>query len=158
MENKDKNFVKRTGKPYFVWLLIICAVVFLASLPRGAGKAQELDVRKLMTAAETDSLVSMNIRNDQNAGKDWYVIDGKIKNPVFGIEGAPADAPRTLPFTFSGRITDDMYKKLSDPSAPWEIKEIPASTFWGNLFSSVFPILLIGGIFYFLFIHFYLIY
>ena len=153
MENKDNNSRKRTSKPYFVWLLIICAVVFLASLPRGTGKAQELDVRKLINAAETDSLVSMNIRNDPSAGKDWYIIDGKIKNPVFGREGAPEDAPRTLPFTFSGRITDDMYKKLSDPSAPWEIKEIPASTFWSNLFSSVFPILLIAGIFYFLFIH-----
>ena len=147
MDNKDKNFSKRANKPYFVWLLIICAVVFLASLPRGNGKTQELDVRKLINAAETDSLVSMTIRNDPSAGKDWYVIDGKIKNPVFGREGAPEDAPRTLPFTFSGRITDDMYKKLSDTSAPWEIKEVPASTFWGSLLSSVLPFLLIAGIF-----------
>ncbi len=153
MNNKEKNFSKLPNKPYFVWLLIFCAVVFLVSLPRGAGKSQELDVRKLMNAAETDSLVSLSVRNDPAAGKDWYVIDGKIKNPVFGKEGAPADAPRALPFTFSGRITDDMYKKLSDPAAPWEIKEVPASTFWGNLLSSVLPFLLIAGIFYFLFIH-----
>ena len=152
MENKDKNITKRTNKPYFVWLLIICAVVFLASLPRGAGKVQELDVRKLINAAETDSLVSMTIRNDPAGGKDWYTVEGKIKNPVFGREGAPEDAPRTLPFTFNGRITDDMYKKLSEPTAPWEIKEVPASSFWGGLISSVLPFLLIGGIFYFLFI------
>ena len=152
MENKDKNITKRTNKPYFVWLLIICAVVFLASLPRGAGKVQELDVRKLINAAETDSLVSMTIRNDPAGGKDWYTVEGKIKNPVFGREGAPEDTPRTLPFTFNGRITDDMYKKLSEPTAPWEIKEVPASSFWGGLISSVLPFLLIGGIFYFLFI------
>ncbi len=153
MDKKDKNFSKVPNKPYFVWLLIICAVVFLVSLPRGVGKSQELDVRKLMSAAETDSLVSLSIRNDPAAGKDWYSIDGKMKNPVFGKEGAAADTPRTLGFTFNGRITDDMYKKLSDPAAPWEIKEVPASTFWGGLLSSVLPFLLIAAVFYFLFMH-----
>lgn len=141
------------NKPYFVWLLIICAVVFLVSLPRGLGgaQAQELDIRKLMGAAENDSLVSISIRNDPAAGKDWYVIDGKIKNPMFGKEGADAKAPRTLPFSFSGRVTDDMYKKLSDPASPWDIKEVPASTFWGNLLMSVLPFVLIFGLIYFIF-------
>ncbi len=141
------------NKPYFVWLLIICAVVFLVSLPRGLGgtQVQELDIRKLMGAAENDSLVSISIRNDPAAGKDWYVIDGKIKNPMFGKEGADAKAPRTLPFSFSGRVTDDMYKKLSDPASPWDIKEVPASTFWGNLLMSVLPFVLIFGLIYFIF-------
>ena len=139
------------NKPYFVWLLIICAVVFLVSLPRGLGgtQVQELDIRKLMGAAENDSLVSISIRNDPAAGKDWYVIDGKIKNPMFGKEGADAKAP--LPFSFSGRVTDDMYKKLSDPASPWDIKEVPASTFWGNLLMSVLPFVLIFGLIYFIF-------
>lgn len=141
------------NKPYFVWLLIICAVVFLVSLPRGLGgtQVQELDIRKLMGAAENDSLVSISIRNDPAAGKDWYAIDGKIKNPMFGKEGADAKAPRTLPFSFSGRVTDDMYKKLSDPASPWDIKEVPASTFWGNLLMSVLPFVLIFGLIYFIF-------
>ena len=141
------------NKPYFVWLLIICAVVFLVSLPRGLGgtQVQELDIRKLMGAAENDSIVSISIRNDPAAGKDWYVIDGKIKNPMFGKEGADAKAPRTLPFSFSGRVTDDMYKKLSDPASPWDIKEVPASTFWGNLLMSVLPFVLIFGLIYFIF-------
>lgn len=155
MDNKEKNsgFSKLPNKPYFVWLLIICAVVFLVSLPRGLGgaQAQELDIRKLMGAAENDSLVSISIRNDPAAGKDWYVIDGKIKNPMFGKEGADAKAPRTLPFSFSGRVTDDMYKKLSDPASPWDIKEVPASTFWGNLLMSVLPFVLIFGLIYFIF-------
>lgn len=155
MDNKEKNFrfSKLPNKPYFVWLLIICAVVFLVSLPRGLGgtQVQELDIRKLMGAAENDSLVSISIRNDPAAGKDWYVIDGKIKNPMFGKEGADAKAPRTLPFSFSGRVTDDMYKKLSDPASPWDIKEVPASTFWGNLLMSVLPFVLIFGLIYFIF-------
>jgi len=153
MENKDKNLSKLPGRGYFVWILIICAVVFLVSLPKGAGKSMEIDARKLMCAADTDALVSMSIRNDPAAGKDWYSIEGKMKNPVFGREGVPADTPRTLQFSFNGRITDEMYKKLSDPAAPWEIKELPASTFWGNVLSTVLPFLLVAGIFYFLFMH-----
>ena len=155
MDNKDKNsaFPKLPNKPYFVWLLIVCAVVFLVSLPRGAaaGRTQDFDVRKLMQAVENDSLVSLSLRNDPAAGKDWYAVEGKIKNPMFGREGAAADEPRTLPFVFNGRITDDMYKKLSDPASPWEIKETPANTFWSNMLASVLPFVLIVGLLYFLF-------
>ena len=155
MDNRDKNsgFSKLPNKPYFVWLLIICAVVFLVSLPRGAGggQTQELDVRKLMHAVENDTIASMTLRNDPNAGKDWYVIEGKIKNPTFGKEGADANAPRTLPFVFNGRITDEMYKKLSDPAAPWDLKEVPSSTFWGNMVMSVLPFVIVVGLLYFLF-------
>ena len=41
MENKDKNILgKIPNKPYLVWLMILCAVVFLVSLPKGgAGSA-----------------------------------------------------------------------------------------------------------------------
>ena len=155
MDNRDKNsgFSKLPNKPYFVWLLIICAVVFLVSLPRGAGggQTQELDVRKLMHAVENDTIASMTVRNDPTAGKDWYVIEGKIKNPTFGKEGADANAPRTLPFVFNGRITDEMYKKLSDPAAPWDLKEVPASTFWGSMLMSVLPFVIVVGLLYFLF-------
>ncbi len=155
MDNKDKNsaFSKLPNKPYFVWLLIVCAVVFLVSLPRGAaaGRTQDFDVRKLMQAVENDSLVSLSLRNDPAAGKDWYSVEGKIKNPMFGREGASADEPRTLPFVFNGRITDDMYKKLSDPASPWEIRETPANTFWSNMLASVLPFVLIVGLLYFLF-------
>lgn len=155
MDNRDKNsgFSKLPNKPYFVWLLIICAVVFLVSLPRGAGggQTQELDVRKLMHAVENDTIASMTVRNDPTAGKDWYVIEGKIKNPTFGKEGADANTPRTLPFVFNGRITDEMYKKLSDPAAPWDLKEVPASTFWGSMVMSVLPFVIVVGFLYFFF-------
>lgn len=155
MDNRDKNsgFSKLPNKPYFVWLLVICAVVFLVSLPRGAGggQTQELDVRKLMHAVENDTIASMTVRNDPTAGKDWYVIEGKIKNPTFGKEGADANTPRTLPFVFNGRITDEMYKKLSDSAAPWDLKEVPASTFWGSMVMSVLPFVIVVGFLYFFF-------
>ena len=121
-------------------------------LPRGgAGKIQTLDTKQLMTAVQNDSLLEISIRNDPSAGKDWYVVEGKMKNPVYGLEEAPKDAPRALEFVFSGRITDEMYKRLTYPTAPWEVKEVPSNTFWGNLVSSVLPFLIIVGVLYFLF-------
>ena len=153
MEKKEKNtFGKIPNRPYFVWIVIVCAIIMLVSLPRGgAGKIQTLDTKQLMTAVQNDSLLEISIRNDPSAGKDWYVVEGKMKNPVYGLEDAPKDAPRALEFVFSGRITDEMYKRLTYPTAPWEVKEVPSNTFWGNLVSSVLPFLIIVGVLYFLF-------
>ena len=153
MEKKEKNtFGKIPNRPYFVWIVIVCAIIMLVSLPRGgAGKIQTLDTKQLMTAVQNDSLLEISIRNDPSAGKDWYVVEGKMKNPVYGLEEAPKDAPRALEFVFSGRITDEMYKRLTYPTAPWEVKEVPSNTFWGNLVSSVLPFLRIVGVLYFLF-------
>ncbi|PWL67202.1 MAG: cell division protein FtsH [Verrucomicrobia bacterium] len=153
MDKKEKNaFGKIPNKPYFVWIAIVCAIIMLVSLPRGgAGNVQTLDTKQLMTAVQNDALLEISLRNDPSAGKDWYVVEGKMKNPVYGLEDAPKDAPRSLNFAFAGRITEDMYKRLTYPTAPWEVKEIPSSTFWGNLVSSVLPFLIIVGVLYFLF-------
>ncbi len=153
MDKKEKNvFGKIPNKPYFVWIVIVCAIIMLVSLPRGgAGNVQTLDTKQLMTAVQNDALLEISLRNDPAAGKDWYVAEGRMKNPVYGLEDAPKDAPRALNFAFSGRITEDMYKRLTYPTAPWEVREIPSSTFWGNLVSSVLPFLIIVGVLYFLF-------
>lgn len=153
MDKKEKNtFGRIPNKPYFVWIAIICVIIMLVSLPRGgAGKVQTLDTKQLMTAVQNDNLLEISMRNDPNAGKDWYVVEGKMKNPVFGMADTPKDTPRALDFVFSGRITEDMYKRLTYPTAPWEVKEVPSSTFWGNIVSSVLPFLIIVGVLYFLF-------
>ena len=44
-----------------------------------------------------------------------------------------------------------MYKKLSDPAAPWDLKEVPASTFWGSMVMSVLPFVIVVGFLYFFF-------
>ena len=80
-KNNTRNFL---SKPYVVWLLIAAIVVALVSLPENAaGKIQQFDIKKLSSAIKNDDIVEMTIRGDQKAGKDWYVINGKIKNPVF---------------------------------------------------------------------------
>ncbi len=150
MNKKDnKSFLT---KPYVVWLMIAAVVVALVSLPQNpGGKVQSFDVKKLAAAVKNDDIVQMSIRGDPKAGKDWYVINGKIKNPIFNAEAVSQDVPRTLSFTFSGRITEDLYKKISDPASPWDIKEEPANTFWGDMLASILPILIVVGLGYFLF-------
>ena len=148
-KNNTRNFL---SKPYVVWLLIAAIVVALVSLPENAaGKIQQFDIKKLSSAIKNDDIVEMTIRGDQKAGKDWYVINGKIKNPVFAAEANTKNAPRTLDFTFKGRITDELYRKISDPSSPWTIKEEPASTFWGDFILGVAPVLIIGVLFFIFF-------
>ncbi len=148
-KKEDKSFF---AKPYIVWLMIAAVVIALVSLPQNpGGKVQVFDVKKLAAAVNNDDIVQLSVRGDPKAGKDWYVINGKIKNPIFNAEAVSKDVPRTLNFTFSGRITEDLYKKISDPASPWEIKEEPASTFWSDMLINILPILLIVGLGYFLF-------
>lgn len=151
-KDKLKNLGNVPKKPYAVWFILLAAVAILIMFPKANQVAsQNFDVRKLANAAASDQLVELTIRNDPNAGKDWYSVRGKVKNPMFGGENAPKETPRTLNFSFNGRITDELYKKLSDTSAAWTIKEEPASTFWGNILSGILPVLIIVGVIYFLF-------
>ena len=103
MDNKDKikNLGKLPNRPYAVWLLILLAITALVMLPRNQQfPTQQFDSRKLMNAAANDELVEISMQEDSVAGKDWYIVNGKIKNPVFGKENAPKDAPRALDFSF----------------------------------------------------------
>ena len=151
MDKKNNSLGRIPNKPYLVWIMIFCAIIFLVMLPRGGAlKVQNFDVRKLMSAANNDELVEISITNDPNGGKDWYSIVGKVKNPLFGREDAPADTPRTLDFKFEGRVTDDMYKQLSAPTSPWTVRENPAGSFWGNILTTILPVLLILGVIYFM--------
>ena len=151
-KDKIKNFGKMPNRPYAIWLILLAVITVLVMFPKGtATNVQNFDIRRLMGAASSDELVELTLRNDPTAGKDWYNVDGKVKNPLFGTDGAPKDTPRTLSFSFSGRITDEAYKKLSDPSAPWTLREVAAGSFWGNLLSSILPVLIIVGVLYFLF-------
>ncbi|MBE6413046.1 MAG: ATP-dependent zinc metalloprotease FtsH [Verrucomicrobiaceae bacterium] len=148
-KNQDKSFF---AKPYVVWLLIAAIVIALVSLPEGNGnQLQKFDVKKLATAVDNDAIVKMSVRGDPKSGKDWYYINGEVKNPLFDIKSESKDVPRTLKFTFEGRVTEDLYKKISNPNSPWEIKEEPASSFWSDLLISVLPIVLIMAIIYFVF-------
>lgn len=154
MDNKDeKNKLgKIFSRPLFVWVAIICAIMLLMNLDGGgAAKSQSLDIRQLQNELERDSLVEVSIENQPNSGKDWYLLRGKMKNPVAGTAGAPKDAPQFIDFVFEGRITEDVYKKLTDPKSTWRIIEKPSGSFWGTLFINILPIILLVGFIYFIF-------
>lgn len=154
MDNKDdKNRLsKMLSRPVFVWLAIACAILLLMSIDGGsASRPQTLDVRQLQNELEKDSLVEISIENLPNAGKDWYKLAGKMKNPIVGTAGAPKDAPQFIDFIFEGRLTEDVYKKLTDPKSTWRIIENPSSVFWSSMLISILPVVIIFGLIYFFF-------
>ena len=142
----------KQAKTFFVWAALILIVMMLKFFADKSSAPEQFSIRELMNAASSDSITELTIRSDPNSGQNWYEVSGYIKNPRLGKEGTPADAPRKIPFEFSGTILEDNYKILTSPSAPWPIKEKSANSFWSSVFFTVLPILILVGIVYFLFV------
>lgn len=142
---------KNQAKTLSVWIVLILILMMLKFFADGNSAAEQtFTIKELMKAAANDSILSLNIRNDPNAGANWYEVNGYIQNPRFGKEDAPADTPRKLPFKFSGTILEDNYQILTSPTAPWTISEKSAGSVWSNVFFTFLPGLLIVGVIFFL--------
>ncbi|MBO7522094.1 MAG: cell division protein FtsH, partial [Opitutales bacterium] len=152
--NSPKNLKPQRGrgqaKTFFVWAALILIVMMLKFYADGSAQAEVFSIKELMGEARENNITELTIRNDPNGGQNWYEVSGYIKNPRFGKEDAPANTPRKIPFTFSGRILEDDYKILTSPSSPWPIKEKSANSTWSSVFFTVLPFLLIVGVIYFL--------
>ena len=144
---------KPTAKMMSVWLLLGMVIVMLwtFNMSDNSSSVKNFDIKKLMNATVDDSLVEIQLTSDESGGKDWYVVSGKIKNPLYGKEGSANAKEKTLDFTFSGRITESAYNKLTDPNSAWKVIEKPAGSYWKNLLSSVLPILVLVFLAYWLF-------
>ncbi|MDY6069096.1 MAG: ATP-dependent zinc metalloprotease FtsH [Opitutales bacterium] len=144
---------KPTAKMISVWLLLGMVIVMLwtFNMSDNSSSVKNFDIKKLMNATVDDSLVEIQLTSDESGGKDWYIVSGKIKNPLYGKEGAANAKEKTLDFTFSGRITESAYNKLTDPNSAWKVIEKPAGSYWKNLLSSVLPILVLVFLAYWLF-------
>lgn len=144
---------KPTAKMMSVWLLLGMVIVMLwtFNMSDNSSSVKNFDIKKLMNATVDDSLLEIQLTSDESGGKDWYVVSGKIKNPLYGKEGATNAKEKTLDFTFSGRITESAYNKLTDPNSAWKVIEKPAGSYWKNLLSSVLPILVLVFLAYWLF-------
>lgn len=144
---------KPTAKMMSVWLLLGMVIVMLwtFNMSDNSSSVKNFDIKKLMNATVDDSLVEIQLTSDESGGKDWYIVSGKIKNPLYGKEGATNAKEKTLDFTFSGRITESAYNKLTDPNSAWKVIEKPAGSYWKNLLSSVLPILVLVFLAYWLF-------
>ncbi len=144
---------KPTAKMMSVWLLLGMVIVMLwtFNMSGNSSSVKNFDIKKLMNATVDDSLVEIQLTSDESGGKDWYVVSGKIKNPLYGKEGAANAKEKILDFTFSGRITESAYNKLTDPNSAWKVVEKPAGSYWKNLLSSVLPIFILVFLAYWLF-------
>ena len=152
-KNPKKVFKPNRGqtKTMMVWAMLILAVMLLKFFSdANMVPEQNFNIKELMNAATSDALTRISIKSDPAAGQDWYKVEGAIKNPLLEKADAPKDAPKELPFVFSGKISDERYKILTAQTAPWEVEEAPAGSVWGNMLISVLPFVLFLLIIYFL--------
>ncbi|MFI3291103.1 MAG: ATP-dependent zinc metalloprotease FtsH [Opitutales bacterium] len=142
---KNLNKEKMPAKTLSVWILLGLVIVMLWSVGKSDGSStiKDFDIKQLQNVADSDALVEITLTNDEAQGRSWYVVSGKIKNPMYGKEGAENAEDKTLSFNFSGKITDDVYTKLIDKNSPWTIKEIPSGSFWKSLLSTLLPVFII---------------
>ena len=105
-------------------------------------------IDELITAAKQDKVEKAIIQSDPKGGDEWYVIQGKIKNPAYDLDETQY---KTLPFVVKGRVTESEYKDLRSLLGG-QLREEPSSTLWTDLLFSLLPFLLIIGLLYFLFV------
>ena len=105
-------------------------------------------IDELITAAKQDKVEKAIIQSDPKGGEEWYVIQGKIKNPAYELDETQY---KTLPFVVKGRVTESEYKDLR-ALLGGQLREEPSSTIWTDLLFSLLPFLLIIGLLYFLFV------
>lgn len=149
MSKNPKN-LKGQSKTLLVWAVLIAVVIALQFFsPKN--QYEQFSIQQLMNAASSDSLKSISLQYNKDAGKDWYDVEGTVKNPRFDKPDAPKDTPREIAFVFKGQITPEHYKILTDRSSPWKVKEVSSDTFLKSNFLSLFVLsaFVIGG-FYFL--------
>ena len=60
-------------------------------------------IDELITAAKQDKVEKAIIQSDPKGGEEWYVIQGKIKNPAYELDETQY---KTLPFVVKGRVTN----------------------------------------------------
>jgi len=155
----DKKQNDETGTPpkgfqpkvLLIWLAILTAIIGLVMVQSGEIAPSQLSINsvdELITAAKQDKVEKAIIQSDPKGGQEWYVIQGKIKNPAYELDESQY---KTLPFVVKGRVTESEYKDLRALLGS-QLREDPSSTIWTDLLFSLLPFLLIIGLLYFLFV------
>ncbi len=151
---KKPNFPqpdKSQFKTLLVWAGIILLILGLVSISsQSKSQTQTFDIKQLVTAANEDQILELTIQGDSKAGENWYLVEGIIKNPAFKASSKDADkTPRELKFAFNGRISEDVYSKLTNEKSPWKITERPSHTDWADIFITILPIIILIAAAYF---------
>ena len=140
-DNKKKT--SKANKTLLVWAVILAIIIALQFFS-ASNDATKFSIQQLMNAASNDSLASISLKYNEDAGKDWYTVKGTIHNPRFNQPDAPKDTPREVPFFFEGQITPENYKTLTDRTSPWKISEESSYSFLKSGLVNTLFFLLVG--------------
>ncbi|MGE4549917.1 MAG: AAA family ATPase, partial [Opitutales bacterium] len=152
MENSDP---KGGGKPperfqpkvMFIWLALLAAMAGLWFMQGPHEGSSQRTIAEVLKAAEEGRVDKAIIKNDNSGGEEWYVIQGRLRNPKFGQIGTDNE-PEFIAFEAAGWVGEDEHRKLRDAG----IKERPSSTLWMEILASLVPFVIIIGLLYFLFV------
>ncbi len=146
-EGGDKSPERFQPKVMFIWLALLAAMAglwFMQDPHEGSSQRTIAEILKAVDEGRVDKAV---IKNDASGGDEWYVIQGRLRNPKFGKIGSEDEA-EFIPFEAAGWVGEDEHRKLRDAG----IKERPSSTLWMEIMASLVPFIIIIGLLYFLFV------
>lgn len=129
-------------KVLIIWIAIAAAMALLYIMNEPAAKrgSEEWGIQKIINATVEGRIESGVIKPDTRGGFNYSSITAKLKDPK---EGEPVQV------TAQGRLTDDRLETLQSSGV---FKEVPASTFLGDVILTLLPILVIVLVLYFLFV------
>lgn len=135
-------------KVLIVWLVIFAAIIALWSLyvpqPRDE---KTLSIPNVVRALDEGRLAEVTLKSDPKGGPQWYQIQGRL-----AADPGDTENERGIPFVAKGRLTDDVYNKLTDPAYGIQVREQPASTLLMDIMIGLLPFVLIIALLYFLFV------
>lgn len=138
-------------KVLIIWLAIFASIILLWSLYPGQHTGSvNIGIKDLLEKAENGQIDRLNLKADPSGGPDWFEAWGEMR-PQRDSNFA-TDSEGLVKFHFEGRLTEDRYNFLTDPSRPYTIVERPASTLMTDILVGLLPFLIIIGLLYFLFI------
>src|SRR5260370_187428 len=146
-KNKKGGEFKMPPRTWFVWIAIICTVVFVFLLRNNMDSRGELlSPYKFNQLLDSNLIVQGTINfgqqsamTSESSGK-YYKVDTK--------EGKKIEPP--IPFWTKIVLTEPMLERLQFDESQFELRD-PNTMLWSVLWS-VLPVLLIGAFIWFIFI------
>ncbi|MDR0444705.1 MAG: ATP-dependent zinc metalloprotease FtsH [Puniceicoccales bacterium] len=149
MARKNFFFNRFQLRVLAIWFLVIAGIFSLWSgYSPYHGQVQKWTTYQVLQASQEGRILQGVIQSDPTRGAEWYRIKGQAKlgRPMVLENG---ETRESVLFEAQGRLTGDRFNALLSSSLNW--REKPSHTLWTDILVSVLPILIIFGIFYFVF-------
>lgn len=141
-------------KVLLIYLVIVAAIITIwFANPGGSSNVKSLTISELIEAVKGGQIAEGDgvMEPDPSYGRDGYVINGEIANPLYeeqkndGLTETTASPKQR--FTARGRLTEEDFLLVREV-----LTEKRASTAMQDILISFLPFLLIIGLLYFLFV------